>query len=136
MARKRKLVEAPPADLPMTPMIDVVFQLLIYFLVTIKPVDVFAKLDVFRPSPEAAKPQSEMPKVLQLTVQPGGNYELNGMPLNRKGLDTNLGMIASIDKTQTLLIKCSHMSQHQDLIEALNLCAKYQLNNLSVVSMN
>ena len=35
MARKRKGIDAPEGELEMTPMIDVVFQLLIYFIVTI-----------------------------------------------------------------------------------------------------
>ena len=52
MARKRKGMDAPEGELEMTPMIDVVFQLLIYFIVTIKPVDVVTNLDVFRPAPE------------------------------------------------------------------------------------
>ena len=32
-------MEVEATDIPMTPMIDVVFQLLIYFLVTIQPKD-------------------------------------------------------------------------------------------------
>ena len=57
MAENEESSEMPPAELPMTPMIDVVFQLLIYFIVTIQPVDVLANLDVFRPSPEAKQEQ-------------------------------------------------------------------------------
>ena len=41
----------------MTPMIDVVFQLLIYFIVTIKPIDVVTNLDVFRPAPDKSAPK-------------------------------------------------------------------------------
>ena len=52
MARARKRPDSPAAELEMTPMIDVVFQLLIYFIVTIKPIDVVTNLDVFRPAPD------------------------------------------------------------------------------------
>ena len=45
----------------MTPMIDVVFQLLIYFVVTIKPVDVSAHLDVFRPAADSPPKESATP---------------------------------------------------------------------------
>ena len=71
MARKRKKHDAPPAELPMTPMIDVVFQLLIYFIVTIKPIDVMAHLDVSRPSPEAQQ-QKELEMELRLAMAPDG----------------------------------------------------------------
>ena len=52
MARARKRPEGAQAELEMTPMIDVVFQLLIYFIVTTKPIDVITNLDVFRPAPD------------------------------------------------------------------------------------
>lgn len=37
--------------LEMTPMIDVVFQLLIFFLVTLRQEDILAQLQAMRPSP-------------------------------------------------------------------------------------
>ena len=61
MARKRKRPEPPPPELSMTPMVDVVFQLLIYFIVTIKPIDVITNLDVFRPAPDPKAKQDEKP---------------------------------------------------------------------------
>ena len=47
MARKPQ--ENPALD--MTPMIDVVFELIIFFVVTIKQEDVFSKLNANRPAP-------------------------------------------------------------------------------------
>ncbi|MFH0880015.1 MAG: biopolymer transporter ExbD [Lentisphaerota bacterium] len=136
MARKRRRPETPPADLPMTPMIDVVFQLLIYFLVTIKPIDVMASLDVFRPSPEAKKEQLDTPpKMIRITIYPEG-FSINDKPVDFKEMDRLLSKLASIDKSQTILIMCTAMSTHDGLIGVLDLCAKSGLVNLSVVSMN
>ena len=47
-----KEYENPKAD--MTPMIDVVFQLMIFFLVTIKQEDIFSKLNANRPAPNSS----------------------------------------------------------------------------------
>ena len=69
MARARKRPEGAQAELEMTPMIDVVFQLLIYFIVTTKPVDVITNLDVFRPAPDPNAPSSASGEAgLSLTV--------------------------------------------------------------------
>jgi biopolymer transport protein ExbD len=126
----------PPADLPMTPMIDVVFQLLIYFLVTIHPVDVVANLDVFRPSPEAQKEKPDTPpKMIRITVFADA-FLINDRPVDAQELDRLLSKLASIDKTQTILIMCTSLSPHERLITVLDLCAKSGLVNLSVVSTN
>lgn len=136
MARERKRSDMPPADLPMTPMIDVVFQLLIYFLVTIHPVDVLANLDVFRPSPEAKQEQPQTPpKMIRITVFEDG-FTINDRPVDAPELDRLLSKLASIDQKQTILIMCAALSPHENLVRVLDLCAKSRLVNLSVVSMN
>ena len=136
MGRSKKRSEMPPADLPMTPMIDVVFQLLIYFLVTIHPVDVVANLDVFRPSPEAQKEKPDTPpKMIRITVFADA-FLINDRPVDAAELDRLLSKLASIDKTQTILIMCTSLSPHERLITVLDLCAKSGLVNLSVVSTN
>lgn len=134
MARQRRKSEQAAGDLPMTPMIDVVFQLLIYFLVTIQPRDVLAHLDVFRPSPDAApKEQQEKPKMIRIVVFPDG-FTINDRPVDNDELDRLLTRLASIDRNQTILITCTAMSPHERLVRVLDLCAKNKLVNLSVVS--
>ena len=56
MKRKRQRKEQEAAALEMTPMIDVVFQLLIFFIVTLKPEDICSHLDVSRPAPDPNAP--------------------------------------------------------------------------------
>ena len=134
MARQRRKAEAPAADLPMTPMIDVVFQLLIYFLVTIQPRDVLAHLDVFRPSPDQRQQeQQEKPKMIRILVVPDG-FTINERPVDAAELDRLLTRLASIDRNQTILITCTAASPHEKLVRVLDLCAKNKLVNLSVVS--
>ena len=136
MPRERKRSDMPPADLPMTPMIDVVFQLLIYFLVTIHPKDVVANLDVFRPSHDARQEQTTTPpKMIRVTVFAEG-FTINDRPVDAPELDKLLSKLASIDRNQTILIMCTASSHHEDLVRVLDLCAKSRLVNLSVVSTN
>ena len=122
--------------LPMTPMIDVVFQLLIYFIVTIKPIDVFAHLDVSRPSPEKKQDKMEVPpKLIRINIFYDG-YAINDKPVDKTGMDQLLHKLAELDPKQTIMIMCSGASQHERLITVLDLCAKSGLTNLSVVSTN
>ncbi len=136
MARNRKKQDMPAAELPMTPMIDVVFQLLIYFIVTIKPIDVMAHLDVSRPSPEAKVNQLDVPKnLIRIGVFYDG-FAINDRPVPEADMDDLMRKLAELDRKQTILILCSGAAPHEMLIKVLNLCGKHQLANLSVISTN
>jgi biopolymer transport protein ExbD len=130
---RRKPIEDTKLD--MTPMIDCVFQLLIFFLVTMKFEDVIAHLDVFRPAPDPnAKPVEKVDDLVTIGVFSDG-YTINDKPMQIDSLDRMLGKLAGYSKTQTILIKCAPDSPHERLIQLLDLCAKNKLENLSVLSM-
>ena len=136
MARKRKPEESPEPELPMTPMIDIVFQLLVYFLVTIKPIDVLAHLDVSRPGPEKKAEQLDVPKnLIRIGVFYDG-FTINDKPVRDADLDGLIQRLAELDRKQTILIMCSGAAPHEMLVKVLNLCARHQLSNLSVISVN
>ncbi len=134
--RQRPMTQGKETELEMTPMIDVVFQLLIFFVVTIQPMDVIASLDVSRPSPDpdAPPPQEQIDDMLTITIDAQGVY-LNNQRYSRAGLERMLFRMARISRTQTVLIKCASNSPHRTLIEVLDLCAKSGLTNLSVLSL-
>ena len=134
MARQRKRPELAAGQLEMTPMIDVVFQLLIYFIVTIKPIDVITNLDVFRPAPDKNAPKdTPPPNLVRIGVYQDG-YTVNDNPASLEALDGALAKMASIDAGQTIMITVSAISEHGMLVRALDLCAKNGLKSLSVVS--
>ncbi len=134
MARQRKRPEPGEAELSMTPMIDVVFQLLIYFVVTNKPVDVITNLDVFRPAPDRSAPKdTPPPNLVRLGVYKDG-YTVNEVAATLPVLDQALARLAALDASQTIMITVSSFSEHGQLIKALDLCAKNGLTSLSIVS--
>ena len=131
MARQRRLNRFQAGELNLTAMIDVAFQLLAFFILTAHPVDVMANLNVFRPMPEVGG--TEGVSAIRVTVFPDG-YTVNGTTMSLVTLAEKLGRIASIDKTQTILIQCTNESDHGQLVGFLDICAKLGLTNLSVVS--
>lgn len=121
-------------NLPLTAMIDVVFQLLVYLIVTAKPKDVIANLDVFRPSPDhRAAPDTTPPKMIRVTIYPDG-LTINDKQVSFDDLNGLMGKLAALDKNQTILITCTSKSRHENLIRVLDLCTQNGLKNLSVVS--
>jgi len=134
MARERKRRHDQPAALEMTPMIDVVFQLLIFFIVTLKQEDILSHLDVNRPAPDS-KPPPEKPQELLTILVYNEGFVLQGRRISLKDLDRQLTRIAKFSKTISVIIKCTSDSPHLYLMQLLDVCAKAGLKNLNVFSM-
>ncbi len=139
MRQKRREREEPAIEVSMTPMIDVVFQLLINFLVTFSTPDVLAQLDISRPAPDTARPETRTPpKMIRISVDAAedaeSGYRLNGRAVSRSELSALLQKLAQISSNQTVLIRCAADSEHARLVGVLDLCAAGGLSNLSVVS--
>ncbi len=131
--RRHREVESE-LEVSMTPMIDVVFQLLIYFLVTFSTPDVLAHLDISRPAPDPSQTEQRTPpKMIRVNIYTDG-FSLNGRAVSKNELERILNRLASFSKSQTVLITCAGGSQHARLIEVLDVCAGAGLNKLSVVS--
>ncbi len=121
-------------EVSMTPMIDVVFQLLIYFLVTFTTPDVLAHLDISRPAPDASQTEQRTPpKMIRVNIYVDG-YSLNGRAVSKEELARILTRLAGFSTSQTVLITCAGGSEHARLIDVLDICAACGLNKLSVVS--
>lgn len=137
--RRRERNKGEAAKLEMTPMIDVVFQLLIFFIVTLKPEDILANLNISRPAPDpSAVPDEQVKDMLTIIVERQG-YVLNGRPYfgpaGLAAIDRHLTRIASFSRTTTVIIKCTADSPHRHLVRLLNICAREGMTNLSVFSM-
>jgi len=135
----KRPVENP--KLEMTPMIDVVFQLLIFFVVTLKQEDILAHLDVSRPAPvPKARQEEQVQDLLQITVYNeralgGQGVSVQGRQVSFRTLESHLSRLASYSRNLSIIIKCTGDSYHANLVKVLDLCAKVKLKNISVFSM-
>lgn len=130
--RRRNKGESPKLD--MTPMIDVVFQLLIFFVVTIKQEDILSKLSAARPAPDKNAQPEKQPDLITIVASPMG-FTFNGRPVSKAELDRKVARYAKVSKTAMILIKCTTDSQHALLVQALDICNKYGMVNLSIFSI-
>ena len=135
MAYQRKNNRGESPKLDMTPMIDVVFQLLIFFVVTLKQEDILSKLSAARPAPnpdQSAKDTKD--ELINVIVAPQG-FVFNGRPVRLQELDRNIERISGMSKTAMIIIKCTADSPHGYLVQVLNICNRHGMTNLSIFSM-
>jgi len=129
---KRK--KAENLSVQMSSMIDIVFLLLIYFIVTARSEITEAHLSVNLPTPGAAKATDNKPKMLELEVLQGA-YRLNNAALEIADLESMLIALGRTDSSLTVMVKVAFDAYAADLVTALDLCEKAGLTNLNVVSL-
>jgi len=164
MAKREKTTVAPPPDasFPLSSMIDVVFLLLIFFILTQKPIVEDVQMNVQLPAPDPSN--NELPAIpitvevnkyerdnfdeidarLAATSDPNEQakilsevrayYVLNGsVPIPLDKLRTHLTNVAKGDADSTIMIKCDPSAKHRKLVLLLDLCSDLELNSLQLV---
>ena len=122
------------AKVEMTPMIDVVFQLLIFFVVTLKQEDILAKLMASRPAPDPSAKPDEQPELIDITVHKHG-FIFKQRAVSLEGLDRQIERYSRMSKNATVIIRCTSDSKQRYLVQAMDICSKYKMKNLSIFSM-
>lgn len=127
---RRKRSEQDEARLEMTPMIDVVFQLLIFFIVSIQFDDILSRFAAARPGISSG--HSDLVR-LEIDIGREG-LAVGGRTVNPVELDAQLSRVAQVAPQTTVLLTCTPDSAHGRLVQALDACAKAGLERLAVMS--
>ena len=132
------------ATLEMTPMIDVVFQLLIFFIVTLNQPDILSQFDALRPAAQESREVQDPPA--SITIQgfpsrPGLGAYFFGNDQNRRTvtLDQLRGVasqMAKVNRNQNVVVNCTDTAPHGCLVRVLDLLADAGLRSVSVFSLD
>jgi biopolymer transport protein ExbD len=112
--------------LNMTPIIDVVFQLLIFFLVASKfEEDAERELDLQLPQASEAMARIAKPKEIFVSVDREGRILLGGNIVSPKELEQALRQ-AQVDNPgrQTVIVRGDERSSLKHTVAVMNVCAK------------
>lgn len=128
----------------MTPMIDVVFELIIFFVVTIRQEDILSKLNVNRPAPSPPSAQETPKDDISCTIEIGrdrtkgraaGVYVYNRKQVRFDQLDGYLKDVAAVSTDTPIIVKCATDSPHKALVDLLDVCYKHKLYSVSVFTL-
>lgn len=124
-------------ELNVTPLIDVVFLLLIFFMVS----TTFTKrthLNIDLPTAADASSQKEKSH-LEITISRQGDYAINGVSLvNRKlaTLKNALEKVSKGDHARPLIITADADSTHQSVVTAMDAAGQLGFTQLSITTTN
>ena len=100
------------------PMIDILLVLLIIFMIT-QPLSRMA-MDVQVPPPDTPQTTKAPPSQIVLELANDGGYAINGQPVPKDQLDTQMHAIYDQRPAKLLFIKAGADRLYQDVIEAMD----------------
>lgn len=127
---------AESVEINLTPLIDVVFLLLIFFMVS-TTFDRHAKLKVQLPEAEA-KAQQQVKDPVILSVDAKGKYYINDRQVVNTQLET---LKAALQKTTennpdvTLLLRADGRTPHQAVVRAMDAASQLGITKLSIATV-
>jgi biopolymer transport protein TolR len=106
------------SDINVTPMIDVLLVLLIIFMIT-QPLSRMA-MDVQVPPPDTPQTNQTPPNQIVLELADNGSFAINGQPVPKDQLDTQIHAIYDQRPAKLLFIKAGPNRLYQDVVEAMD----------------
>jgi len=123
-------------DVNLTPLIDVVFLLLIFFMVS-TTFDRHAKLKVELPEASASKEQQVEQQVV-LSIDAKGNYFINDRQVVNTTLETlktALQKTVADKKDVSLVLRADAKTPHQAVVRAMDAASQLGLTRLSIATI-
>jgi biopolymer transport protein ExbD len=109
----------------LTSVMDLVFLLLIFFMVTSQFADEERALELPLPSASEAKPLASNPTELFVNIDKDGRYFLNGRFMKIDEVEATLRQAkANNPVTQTVAIRADRLVPFQVVVSVVNLCVK------------
>jgi biopolymer transport protein ExbD len=118
--------------LDLTPMIDVVFLLLIFFMVATTFLSPERELDVDLPVADSAGAVERPPEEIVITVRADGAVFVRGETRDRDGLLMLLRAAAQHDPATPVTIRGDRSARHEAVVGVMDACGTAGLFNLSV----
>ena len=115
----------------MTPLIDVVFLLIIFFMVSTVFVDFSRRMEINLPSSKSSI-IDEKPKTLEIEMSKDKKIFLAGKPITVLGLEQALRKLDVKGRKQTAIISADKLLPYGEVIQVMGLLQKAGIPDISV----
>jgi biopolymer transport protein ExbD len=121
--------------LSLTPLIDVVFLLLIFFLVTSEFEEEERRLDIVLPTATSAVPMIGKPREIVIDIDDQGAVYLRGQEISMADLEKLLKATAAKNPTnQSAVIRADRNTSFQPVISVMDVCNRTGISDYSVTT--
>ncbi|GHE90183.1 ExbD/TolR family protein [Thalassotalea profundi] len=129
MSRKRKLQENNDADVDMTPMLDIVFILLIFFIVTTSFVKEEGLL-VNKPKPNKS-PSNDNPTIL-VKISDSGMISFNNKTVDIERLPARIESFLAENQTTSAVVIADDKTAHNNVVTVIDQIKQFPQLTVSI----
>ncbi len=116
----------------MTPLIDMVFLLLIFFLVATTFAQEEREQDIQLPATSTIQPLSAPPQQIIVNIASDGSMKIGGQDYTMAGLAGLLQQMAKDDPSREVLIRCDESAFHRYFAAVANVCRSSGIGQLKI----
>ena len=132
MPLKSEPMEEPALNL--TPMVDIVFLLIIFFMVGTRFAELEYEFEVQLPTVSDAQPLTSLPDEIVINVRDDGKLMVEGQVLSAEALEKRLEEAHERYADQSVLIRGDGQGQYQHVMDVLSICHRVEIKNISLAS--
>lgn len=127
----RLKLKPEPVGFQMTPMIDVVFLLLCFFVTSQIFSQWEAEIDITLPTARTSEVPQRLPGEIIINVLKTGDTVVNGRTLDDPALAGMLKRLAGLFPGQPVLLRADKATAYEHVIRVLDLCRQADIWNIS-----
>jgi biopolymer transport protein ExbD len=124
---------SPEEPINMTPMIDVVFNLLVFFLLSATYITEERQLELQVPSVPAAAPAVPTPSDLVINIAASGAISIDEKDLSMEGLEEKLESARKNFPGQGVSIRGDKEAAYQSVARVLSICKRVGIRRIDVM---
>jgi biopolymer transport protein ExbD len=121
-------------ELQLAPMVDVVFLLLMYFVVTWNFAKFESEVNIAVPKAEESSASEQSPGEIVISVAPDGRVSVNNQLMSREQLADKLARVAALFPGQAVILKGDGEAEFTYVMAVLDLCQKSGIWNVAFAS--
>jgi len=123
--------QPPPTGFQLAPMIDVVFLLLIFFIVTYQLSDYETELEVSVPTAEEGATTTRHYLEEIINIRSDGTIVMEKQDYTLDELQAKMERLARVNKNQPIRIRGDADTRYQDVVNVIDRCRKAGIWNVS-----
>ena len=119
-------------ELNITPLLDLVFVLLVIFIITTP--QMMNNLEMTLPSGKPPPPSKEKPKINKIAVAANGQITLNEQPVTPAELKADLKAMKSSDPDLKVVVKGADEADYQNMVAVLDVLQQLDITKVGLAT--
>ena len=131
----RKKMLPSHSGFQMAPMVDIMFLLLIFFMVSAVYVQWETRVDVTVPTADTGVRATRQAGEIIVNIDEAGRYFLNDVQMDAKRLRSVLATVSEQFPNQPVILRADALTHHKFVVQVLDICRQVDIWNIAFATL-